>query len=145
VSYFEQSAVILKKLGNSNVLALALRRLGQLAWRAAHFEKAKTLCKESLILNHETDDPRGVLACIAGFANIAAGQGKLERATRLMAAVETLLVSFGLRLIHLDRLDYERSLDLLKRTLDEKSFAEFWSKGTTMSFEETIAFALEEA
>ena len=143
-SYYQKASVLLRESGNRNVLAFALRRLSQLAWRRGDYKKAKPLCRESLLLNYETDDPRAVIACIAGFADIAVVEGRLEHAACLMAAVEHQLTSFNLRLLNLDQLDCEHYLSQLKDQLDEKAFAKFWSKGKAMSFEEAMAFALEE-
>ena len=95
-------------------------------------------------MNQETGDPRATLACIAGFAAIAVGQGKLERGARLMGAIEAQLSVLSLRLLHIDRAEYERNLSLLRARLDEITLGKFWAKGTEMSFDQAIAFALEE-
>jgi hypothetical protein len=44
----------------------------------------------------------------------------------------------------MDKVEYERNLTLLRTQLDEKVFNKFWAKGHAISFEEAIAFALEE-
>jgi hypothetical protein len=61
-----------------------------------------------------------------------------------MSAVETQLNSIGIRLLFLDKLEYERNLALLRADLDEKTFAKFREQVKGMSFEDAIAFALEE-
>jgi len=136
--------VVLRGPGDINFLAYSIRRLGQLAWRAGDYEKAIALCKESLHLNQEVGDPRGIMACVAWFAAIAMSQGKFERATKLLSAVETQLTSIGIRLLFVDKMEYERNLALLRTTLDEKILNKFWAKGKTMSLDDAIVFALEE-
>jgi tetratricopeptide (TPR) repeat protein len=143
-SLYEESAAIWREHGEMNFLAYSLRRLGQLAKREGDYKKAVALCKESLTLNHELGDLRGMLACMAGFAAIAVAQGKFERAASLMAAVETQLSSNRLRLLFLDKMEYERNLALLRAQLDEKNLNKFRAKGRGMSLDEAIAFALEE-
>jgi predicted ATPase/DNA-binding SARP family transcriptional activator len=143
-SIYEEAVAILREIGDKNFLAYSVRRLGLLAWREKNYGRAIALYKESLSLNRELGDLRGVLACVAGFADIAVAQGKFERGVRLMAAVETQLASMGMRLLPVDKMEYERNLDKLRTQLDEKTFMKSWAKGKTMSLDETIAFALEE-
>jgi predicted ATPase/DNA-binding SARP family transcriptional activator len=143
-SLYQESFAILSEHGNMNFLAYAVRRLGLLAWREGDYEKALSLCKESLILNQEVNDRRGVLACLAGFAAIAVAQGKFARASQIMAAVESQLVSMGIRLLPVDKMEYERNLAGLRANIDEKVIATFWAKGKELTMEQAISFALEE-
>src|SRR5215213_3057999 len=141
---YEETVSILREIGDKNFLAYSVRRLGLLAWRENDYHKAAGLCKESLSLNRELGDLRGVLACVTGFADIAVVQRKFERAARLMAAVESQLASMGMRLLPVDKMEYEHNLAHLRANMDEKALAKFWAKGREMSFEQVIAFALEE-
>jgi len=143
-SIYEESVAILREIGDKNFLAYSVRRLGLLAWREKDYGKAIALCQESLSLNRELGDLRGVLACLAGFADIAVVQEKFARAAQIMAAVETQLAAMGMRLLPIDKLEYERNLALLRANMDEKALAKFWVKGKGMSFEQSIAFVLEE-
>ena len=145
-SLYEESSAVLREpeLGDINFLGYPIRRLGQLARHEGDYEKAASLCRESLTLNYEVADPRGVMCCVAGFAALAVSQGRFERASQLMAAVETQLTSIGIRLLYMDKMEYERNLDLLRAKLDEKILNKFWAKGKAMSFEQAIAIALEE-
>jgi len=142
-SFYEDSVAILREIGDKNFLAYSLRRLGLLAWREKDYRKAIALCQESLSLNRELGDPRGVLACLAGFADIAVVQGKFERGATLMAAVETQLASMSMRLLPVDNMEYERNLAHLRTNLDEKILTKFWAKGQEMFLEQAIEFALE--
>jgi hypothetical protein len=61
-----------------------------------------------------------------------------------MAAVEIQLATMGMRLLPVDKMEYERSLAHLRANMDEKALAKFWAKGKAMTLEKAIAFALEE-
>ncbi|HEY3476398.1 MAG TPA: tetratricopeptide repeat protein, partial [Anaerolineales bacterium] len=143
-SIFEAAVAILREIGDKNLLAYPVRRLGLLAWREKDFARAIAFCKESLSLNRELGDPRGVLACLAGFADIAVVQEKFARAAQIMAAVETQLAAMGMRLLPVDQMEYERNLADLRANFDEKALAKFWAKGKAMSLDDAIAFALQE-
>ncbi|HEX9837744.1 MAG TPA: tetratricopeptide repeat protein, partial [Anaerolineales bacterium] len=144
-SLYEETVSILREPGDINFLAYSIRRLAHLSWREGDYQNATLLCKQSLNLNQEVGDPRGVMSCVAGFAAIAMAQGKLERGAKLMAAIEAQLSAMGIRLLHVDRMEYERNLALLRAKLDEKTLNKFWSKGKPLTLEETIEFALKES
>jgi len=144
-SLFEESIEIWRDFEDQNLMAWSVRRLGQLALRGGDSMRALRLCKESLTLNQNTGDFRGVLACVAELGNISAAQGNSKRAITLMAAVESQLAQTRIRLLPVDKTEHERNLALVRTQLDDKIFHKFWDKGKALSFEETIAFALEEA
>jgi predicted ATPase/DNA-binding SARP family transcriptional activator len=164
VSLYKESVEILKTVGDINFLAYSLRRLAQLAWCQGDHERAIPLCRESLTLNIQVNDPRGILACLAGFADIALAQGRLERAAVLMGAVDAQLSSadsqpterteerhqfvagnaIGIRLLYIDKMEYERNLALIREQVDEQTLAKFWIRGQKLSFQEAITLTLEE-
>ena len=143
-SFYEESIAVWRDFGDQNLMAWSVRRLGQLAWRGGDYEKAVVLCKESLVLNQNTGDLRGVLACVAGLGTIATLQLHFNRAAILMAAVESQLASTGIRLLPVDKMDFEKSLATLRTQLDEKSFSKLWARCKEMSLEQAIALALKE-
>ena len=61
-------------------------------------------------LNTHMADPRGVVACLAGFASIAASAGDYGKAAVLAGGVERQLTSTGIRLLLQDRLEFQRNL-----------------------------------
>jgi predicted ATPase len=143
-SYYEEAKSFLLEIKDVNFLAYLIRRLGQLAWREGEREKAIELCAESLKLNQEVSDIRGAVACLAGFAAIAAAQGRFERAAQLMGSVETQLDLIGIRLLYVDKIEYERTLAVLQMQVDEKTLGEFWARGKAMTFEQAVMFTLAE-
>ena len=143
-SIFEECVTVQREIGDKNFLAYSVRRLGFLAWREKDFAGAIALCQESLSLNRELGDLRGVLACLAAFADIAVVQGKFARAAQIMAAVETQLAAMGMRLLPVDKTEYERNLAQLRAQFDERTLYKFWAKGKEMSLDDAIAFALQE-
>jgi len=56
--------------------------------------------------------------------------------------VEKQLSSIGIRLLYLDKIEYDRNLPLLQTKLDKLTMARLWAKGAEMSLEQGIAFAL---
>jgi serine/threonine-protein kinase PknK len=141
-SVYEEAAAILKNYGEIYFLAYCVRRLGQLAWSAGDFQKALALCRESLEMNQQVRDLRGVCACMAGFAAIAAARGDCEQAAVLAGSVEAQLASLGVGLIVMDRMEFDRTLGHLQAALPEEKLAKLRAKGRALSLEQAIELAL---
>lgn len=142
-SLLEECVQILRKEGEKNYLAYAVRRLALLAARQGDYQRAAALTSESLGLNSEIGDPRGVVASLAGFGGIAAARGNHERAARLLAAVGFHLNAAGVQLLHMDKIECEANLALVHGELDEKTLAKCWEEGRAMTLEQAIQYALE--
>lgn len=142
-SLYEETVAFLRELGDLNFLAYSIRRLAQLMWHEGRYDDAIVQLQESLKLNQDVADPRGVVACLAGFAAVAVGRGQFPRAAQVMGAVETQLAGLGIPLLYMDKLEYERNLAIVQAKLDEQAFKNFWIKGTHMSLEQAMDFALE--
>lgn len=142
--FFEESTAILRKFKDKAFLAYAARRLAQLAIQRRNVAHAIPLCRESLQLNVQVNDPRGMLACISTFAAIQLSLGRFSSAVQLFAAVQNLLNQRALfRLLQIDQMEYERNLALLHAQVDKKTLASFWTRGFAMTLEETITYVLE--
>jgi len=142
-SVYEEAAAILRDYGELYFLAYCVRRLSQLAWSAGDLRKAFVLCKESLEMNQQVRDLRGVCACLAGFAAMAGTKGTFEHAAALAGSVEAQLASLGVGLILMDRMEFERTLGRLQDALPEKELVRLKKEGRAMSLEQAIDLALE--
>jgi predicted ATPase/DNA-binding SARP family transcriptional activator len=140
--YYEQSTQALRELDDRNFLAYAVRRLAQLYWYCGEYERATHLCRESLVINQDLGDVRGIIACLSAYAGIATARGELTRAAKLFGAVETLLNSMHIRLVYMDRLERERNLSILYDQLVPASLEQAWKEGTSMSLEQAVEFVL---
>jgi non-specific serine/threonine protein kinase len=143
-NYYEQSARALRELNDRNFLAYTVRRLAQLAWYCSEFDKATQLCRESLMINRELGDIRGIIASLSAYAGVAAAQGQAARAAQLFAAVETLLKSRNIRLVYMDEKERERNLSVLNEQLSPSDLENAWKKGILMTMEQAVEFALQE-
>ena len=143
--HYERSAKTLREAGDRLTLALAVRRLGQLALHEGDSEKAIIYCTESLDLNVKAKDQRGILACVSAIAGITLARGQAEAAAQLFGAVKTLLSAVNIRFLRVDRLEYERNLAMLGSQLDQESLEKAWAKGAIMTQEQAVELALDMA
>ena len=141
-SLYEETVAVLRELGDLNFLAYSIRRLAQLYWHEGRYDEAIAQLRESLHMNRDIVDPRGIIACLAGFAAVAVAQGQYQRAAQLIGAVETQLASLGIRLLYMDKMEYDRNLAVLQGKLDKTALRKFWEKGNAMSLEQAVQFAV---
>jgi len=141
--YYEESANTLREVQDRYTLALAVRRLGQLALHEGDYETANTLCKESLNLNIEVEDRRGTLACLSAIAGITLARGQTKSAAQLFGAVQALRDMMNLRLLKIDHNEFKRNLAALRKQPDQPSLEKAWAKGEAMTKEQAVEFALK--
>ena len=142
--HYGESISALREIKDRNFLAYVVRRMGQLKWYQGEYEKAALFCRESLTFNQELGDERGVIASISAFAGLATAQGRLAPAVQLFGAVEALLRSKNIQLVHMDRMEYDRNVSTLHAQLDSRTFEKVWRRGSSMTLEQAIEFALKE-
>ena len=140
--YYEESARTLREVQDKYTLALAVRRLGQLALYEGDYETADNLCKESLNLNMEVEDRRGTLACLSAIAGITLACGQTKSAAQLFGAVQALRDTMNLRLLKIDHIEFEHNLAALHKQTNQPSLEKAWAKGEAMTIEQAVEFAL---
>jgi predicted ATPase/DNA-binding CsgD family transcriptional regulator len=127
-AYFEESIARFRVLGDANFLALALRRLGQIALRTGAAQRARALLRESLELNNQIGSPAGTAACLGGVAGVLLAQGQPGTAARLLGSAHTLLRGTAGQLMAADREMLDTIL-LQTRTLLGETFDAPWAAG----------------
>jgi predicted ATPase/DNA-binding SARP family transcriptional activator len=140
---YQDSASKLRKIRDKYWLALLVRRLGQIALREGDYEIAFANYTESLKMNVEIDDQRGILACLSAFAGIHLARGNAEFTAHLFGAVQALISETNLRILQIDRFEYERNLAALHDQLDQSVLEKAWAKGEAMTMQQAVEFALK--
>ncbi len=143
--YYTQAAAPTTEMGYAVQHPYPLRRLAYRALQQGNCAKAVRLCQDSLRLNQEMVDRRGVAACLVVLASVASVQGQLIFAARLFGAVEAILDSMAAPLLPADQREYERYVDALHCQLDPAKLTAAWAEGRSMTMEQAIAFALNGA
>jgi predicted ATPase/DNA-binding CsgD family transcriptional regulator len=123
---------------------------GTLAWVAllqADYVQAIELLIESMLIRKETGDKGGIAWCLEKLAEIANRSGDWQRAAHLLGAAQALRDSAGSVVDMADRLDYERTAEVIHAQLGEK-FSAAWEAGYNMvlsdpSIGHAISYALE--
>ncbi|MCK4977064.1 MAG: hypothetical protein KAS36_09035, partial [Anaerolineales bacterium] len=112
-----------------------------IAQHEGDLETAENRFNESLESFLELGNKRGIAECLAGLAGLAAERGEFKWAVPLLAASEALLTSFGAAWWPADRVEFERSLEILHSALEPEKFEALWDQGKTLSLEEAVEYS----
>ena len=81
---------------------------------------------------------------LADFAHLAAAQGQMARAARLLGTFEAFREAINFPLLPFMQADHERTLAAARAALGQKKFEAEWNKGRALTREQAIAYALED-
>jgi predicted ATPase/DNA-binding CsgD family transcriptional regulator len=131
-----------KALGRTWGTAQALQTLAAAASVRGDQADAARRYAEVLDIRLAIEDQSGLAGAIGGIAGVAAAQGKLERAARLLGASSALRDAIGIR----HGSHHLRGVQVLadvQARLDERSFAAASQAGRALSVEQAVAEARE--
>lgn len=135
---YTESMNIYRESGDKDEIASLLHNLGYVAQHRGVLPEALGRFREALALQCGLDNQAGIAECLAGIAGVLAMEGQGEGAARLFGAAEALREAAGAVLWPANRIEFERTLACLRKSLDEDSLAEAWTLGRRMSLEEAV-------
>ncbi len=141
--FYEESLALQRGGADRHVLALLLNNMAYIAQQKGEYGRATSLYAESLELIRQVGDKKLAADCLVGVAGIAGARGDAAKVARLLGVVDVLLDFVGSQLEKIERAEYDRSVTAARAQLGEEEFAKVWAEGQAMSFEQAIAYALE--
>lgn len=135
-----------RELGNKSGIAWSLHILGRSAFRLEQYKLSLESYYECLLIHRESENQVGIIYALEGFARLAAIQGQTDQAKRaanILGATEVFRKIINLPLPIPDRVDYERSVTVIRSQIDQATYTAAWTSGQTMSVEQSITVALE--
>ncbi|GGO90270.1 LuxR family transcriptional regulator [Wenjunlia tyrosinilytica] len=126
--------------------AYTMMALGVEVWRQGDTARATALEKESLHFNRSLNDPLGVGVNLEVLAWIASTEGDHRRAATLLGILRTVWEAIGAPLSgygHLVR--YHDACEAqTRKALSESAFRTAFKEGTRLSYQEALAYGLQE-
>jgi predicted ATPase/class 3 adenylate cyclase/uncharacterized protein HemY len=152
---FEEALKMSEEAGSKTAILLALYGLGRVALSQLHYPSAGVFFTQASRIRLPEAygffawislKPYGVATAypLEAFAVLAAAQTEMERAARLLGAVENLYVSIYFEMSARERAEHNRAIASAHAALGDEAFAAAWESGKQLSFEEAIALALKE-
>jgi tetratricopeptide (TPR) repeat protein len=139
----EESLGLFRELGDERKIVESLVGLGTVASREGRRDEAAALLRESLEYAEALVDKELAIWCLGELAALAVSGGEAERAARLLGAIETLREETGHAATPEERRVDEQTRSALATELGEEHFAAALLIGREMTFEQTVAFALQ--
>ncbi len=146
VARIEESLALCRELGDRRNTSMSLFILGMIEINRGNLDRAATLLEEGTRITRELGDKLGVTYFALGLGKLNAVRGRPVRAARLWGAAEALREQMGLSLSKFDLAasGYEQDLAAVRSAMDRASFDAVWAEGRTMSFEQTVEYALDQ-
>jgi predicted ATPase/DNA-binding CsgD family transcriptional regulator len=112
--------------------------------RRGEYERAEALARDTLQVKRHFEDRLGIGHCLELIAWAAAAHGRRERATRLLGAAQQIRRSIGEPLPPILVDPHARCEADLRGALGERGLTAGLRRGADLTFDEAVAFALEE-
>jgi non-specific serine/threonine protein kinase len=139
---FEQSLAQLRRMKDPYMAAYVVRNLGYVAQAEGRYEEALQHMTESVTINQEIDDLRGVAAALAALAGLAVAQGQPALAAQLSGAAAATLERTGAAALHpRDRAVHERTFAAERAALDAATFDAMHAEGRVLSVDAALTLA----
>jgi predicted ATPase/DNA-binding CsgD family transcriptional regulator len=135
------------EVGERHLKALALVGLGEQERVGGRLEGATALFREAIVLKRELGDRTGLAVGLDCLGRVATAEGRGERAALLLGAAEGIWNMVGMSETgNLLALMPSRSegLEQARKLLGKQRFRELFRRGSGMSLDEAVRFALEE-
>jgi predicted ATPase len=142
-SLHQQSLSLMQQAHDRGTLGQFLINTGDFLQQSGEEQQAQASYREGLRLwqeMHEVEQQLGIVKGLAGLAEIAAAQGQAERAGRLFGAAARLLPATSTY-----REEVHRRSARARAHLDAATFEVGWTAGQTMTQEQAITEALQDA
>ena len=141
-AHYEESRTLYRDLGHAGNTGASQINLAYLEQLRGDFDAAEALLRDSLQLAQAHGDRRGLTECLAALIGVAQGRGQLERAARLLGAVEGCRAAFGALASPVDRALYDQIAADLRAQLGDEAYSVAWTAGRVLSLDQAIAAAL---
>ena len=132
--------------GESWIWSFSLWVSGMDSWKRGEFAEAFELLRAALRLKRPLQDHLGIAECIEGIAWVTATSGQLQRAAVLLGAADSVWHAMGMSAGTVPGFHRHREESAkLARQLGLRPFQSAHREGSRLTFDEAIAFALEES
>ena len=142
---YEASLTLARESDSKSLIAAVLPNVGYVALHDNDSHRAQQLLQEGLEYARDQRDKDDIVHCLAGMASVLTARGQLERATGLLGATEAQLAHSDCNLSPACRMEYERTVAIVRTQLDEAAFNAELAMGRALTLEQAIEFALAQA
>jgi predicted ATPase/class 3 adenylate cyclase len=144
-AFYEESRRIDREVGDEYGLGIGTLNLGNLAGEEGQVEEASRHLVSALHAFRKLDVAEGVVACLESLAVLAVEQEQPRRGAVLLAVCDQQREQLGGVVPGIDRDRIEHFRELIHERLDPEELSVAQARGRSLSLEEGVDFALEDA
>ncbi len=137
----EESLGLFREMDDKWGITLAVINVGNLLIEQ-NDPGAQARYAEGLMLSKELGDKKNAVNALSGLGAVAVQHSDWARATKLVAAAETLRLSIGAVWEATEGRIYEKTVAAARAGLGDDKFQSTWSDGSRLTLDEAIAYAL---
>ncbi|HKF35536.1 MAG TPA: tetratricopeptide repeat protein, partial [Ktedonobacteraceae bacterium] len=144
-SLLNQSLPLMRATGDRRDLTQSLLTAGTVRLEQGDLQQAHNLFTESLRLWDSIggqENAAGIRHALTGLAEVAAAQGRAERAGRLLGAAKALSPLPANFFSEASSIDLDQDIAQARAHLDQAPFEAGWAAGQAMTQEQAISYAL---
>jgi predicted ATPase/class 3 adenylate cyclase len=141
----EEALALERKLGDKEDMAETLCNLALVAMNQGHNERARALVEESLALSRELDHKLHIADALNAAGRMAGERGEALRVARLCGAADALREAIRAPLPPAKHAAVRPYLNAARWQLGEAAWEEAHVEGQSMTVEEAVSYALEDA
>jgi predicted ATPase/class 3 adenylate cyclase len=142
---FEEAATLYQQMRDRSFYVGTRSEMAHLLRNQGRFTEAQVIYRETVRAFKEMGQFAAVAHELECFGFNAIANEQPGRAARLLGAAEALRESIGSQMLLIERREYDQAVSHLRTQMDGDAFTTAWSHGRTMTMDEAIACALEDA
>ncbi|HSC92679.1 MAG TPA: adenylate/guanylate cyclase domain-containing protein [Gaiellaceae bacterium] len=144
-AYLEESHTIFRELGDVRGQAGTLTGLVQIALDRGDLGRSRSMLATATVLYQSIRFVAGLLDLLEVYATVFEREGASEATARLWGARHTLGGEVGREADHpLELAAHDEAVARVRSALGDEAFEREWRRGSAMTLDEAVAFALEQ-
>lgn len=142
--YLRESLALRRRSGDSSSVANVLTNLAPILLLQGNLDGANECLTECLTLCRAIGNRRDGIYALRGFAELASAKEQWDRAILLFGTEQGLRQVLVAPRSPAGEQEHQARLTRLRARVGEAAFERLWERGTSLSWEESVAYALDE-
>ncbi|MCB0186776.1 MAG: hypothetical protein KDE31_21060, partial [Caldilineaceae bacterium] len=140
-AFLDEALVLKSELGNHEDVNSVFRSLAYLATATGEHHQAFILYKASFVVTGRSHNRSSMSEYLIGVATLAVALNRYQLAANILGTVDSLTETVR-PLFPIEKADYARNVELIRKHLDEVEFERARTNGRRRTFEETAVEAI---
>jgi predicted ATPase/class 3 adenylate cyclase len=142
--FFGEAIPLLEKVEDVRGIAVSSNGVGRAAALLQRRADAIPYLRRSLVLAHTLGDQHEASLALEGLAMVALQNDEPGRATQLLAQADALRRAVATFATPKEHEEFEHAVNVVRAQLEPAAFDLAWSRGTAMTQDEAVAYALQD-